>query len=266
MAIVICGYGIFRADGEEEKFGSVSDNGKFFICLCGMFLLCIILPFYFVYYDNPARTTHCLILPAVVALAWTASGVLCVANAFFWHTSLKTVGDLAHDAEDLVNGTTHESGAPAKSFADLVQAARKAAEKIEQLGPLSYFPMIAIMMLFLASSSWLDNWHLNIVMKLLLALKVIILVALPMLVQQRAKRFKKLLVEHLENERLKAFLSAPKNAEAGGSGANEKNESALGLLNRGCFAPLSQQPVLGALASLFGGSGLITLVQQLLPR
>jgi hypothetical protein len=43
-------------------------------------------------------------------------------------------------------------------------------------------------------------------------------------------------------------------------------EKSLQSLNRGCFAPVSQQPILGALAALVGGSGLITLLQDVVSR
>jgi hypothetical protein len=45
--------------------------------------------------------------------------------------------------------------------------------------------------------------------------------------------------------------------------SQEKN---LQSLTRGCFAPVAQQPILGALATLVGGSGLITLLEQMASR
>ena len=260
LVFPVCGYGFFKTCTAEIS-ERVSGNFAFlFSFVAGLALFGGVSFFEVNDGSCPVRSLHPNWIKAVVISAWVATGLLCVISSFFWRFFLKKLGQLTQEVPEC-GSKTHLSSDEVLRLCRILKDAMELSWNVEAYGPLSYFPMFSLLLLIIASSSLLDSWHLTIGLSLLAVAGVLILLVSPVLVQRRATEFKRLLEYRIELDRLGGSLENAARVDS-----NVSYESAVQGLNRGCFAPISQQPVLGALAALIGGSGLVTLLQLLLSK
>lgn len=202
--------------------------------------------------------------------AWAGSSAMCVVFLRFWWRFLGRLKKLEAALEP--PRTAGETTAPAarQRWGRSLEDAQNLAADVEQSGGLSYFVMLSLLLLGLAGSNWLDAWVWSVWGCLFVGMQLLLIILLPLALTHQAACFKRQMAAQLVKYRLDNFndLAAgkPLKDESVSKEVIENVETLLSSLNTGCFAPLSRQPVLGALATVIGGSSFIALLHQFLQR
>jgi hypothetical protein len=136
------------------------------------------------------------------------------------------------------------------------------ADLTEPVGRLVYWPFVAVMLLVIARNPWWDHWSWHWPMLVIYALNLILAAASSIILQNAARDARKTGLQRLKAK----FHDKHRKASTVEEHESEQAESLLEEikdLRRGAFAPLSKNPLVGALLVNSSGVVILDLVARL---
>ena len=136
------------------------------------------------------------------------------------------------------------------------------ADLTEPIGKLVYWPFLALLLMIVSRNPWLDHWTWHWPLVITFILNMGLAAASYIILQRAASRAREIGVGNLKTK------VNEKHREAAASVAeHESNQAELLLqeihdLRRGAFAPLSKNPLVGALLVNSSGAILVEIVAQ----
>lgn len=136
---------------------------------------------------------------------------------------------------------------------------RLIADLIERVGKLLWFPGIVFFLLLIARLPWWDNWPWHPAHVIIMTLNFIIALASVLILQRAARAAKRAAEERLtaKVKKLHALASPPKQNDASQAESLLKE---VREIHHGAFAPIWENPVVGA---VLVGPGGLTILQML---
>jgi hypothetical protein len=137
------------------------------------------------------------------------------------------------------------------------------ADLTETVGKLVYWPFIVLLLILLARNPWWDHWTWNWPLMVTFGINAVLAAVSSIILQRAAVTAREIGVKHLEEKvnekRRKAAVSIAQ---------HESNSAELLLeeiheLQRGAFAPISKNPLVGALLLNSSGVVLVEMLAQL---
>lgn len=239
MAATVAIAGLFEFDKLDRK---LKEPTKTLSCVFALLAMIIITGLLAYYVRLPFRGDSTA-LKILFGGAWIFSGILAVCTAAFWRFFIKQAVELGKKLEK-------EGVDKVVSDAHLLAAQTQSASK------LHFYPMITILLLILASNPWIDAWHWTPWMLLWIVGQMVFVLAYPLGLHHLTSALRDEMNARLLDNAVKTDPpSVPHILQA-----------SVDRLDYGCFAPISRQPFIGALASAVGGSSIAGLLQPLMMR
>jgi hypothetical protein len=129
--------------------------------------------------------------------------------------------------------------------------------RTEAVAPLIWYPIIVLAVMFVARSSFFDNWSWPVSLGLVLALNVMWALGSAMFLRRAAEQLREGAIRKLQSLRIKSYA-------AGDEIRREMFDELIAEirgLKKGAFAPLTEQPFIRAILYPSGGLGLVAVVQ-----
>lgn len=258
FALAIGGFALLVTDRFDTRLRDATGQ-NFALFVPGILIVILACTLISVYAPMPLRGSQ-IAFRCLFWGAWTVCGCLCICTACFFRHFLRNATTKIADARALI-----PTGANfLLNFTFQITRCRELGEETEHLSRLLSFPMIALLLILLAGSKWLDDWSWLPWMKAFFGAEVLLVVLGPVVLQRAAARIRSVLRSRFIEYESTALGTA--SFPPGLSSAEDIDtvRSLLDDLDEGCFAPLGKQPVFGALAWLIGGSGIVSILQPLL--
>jgi len=132
------------------------------------------------------------------------------------------------------------------------------AQRTEAVAPLIWYPLVVLAVMFVARSSFFDNWTWPLSLILVFALNAMWAFGSAVFLRRAAEQLRATAIRNLELLRASSYLSAFRRR------AFDELIAEIRGLNKGAFAPLSEQHFIRAILVPGGGLGLLAVVQWLL--
>jgi hypothetical protein len=131
------------------------------------------------------------------------------------------------------------------------------ADLTESVGRLVYWPFLAVLLMFVARNPWWDRWTWHWPLLTLFAINMGLAAASSLILQRSALKARETGVKHLQEK-----VNQKQRQAAASVVEHESNQATqlldeINALRRGAFAPLSKNPLVGAL--LANSSGLVVM-------
>ncbi len=136
------------------------------------------------------------------------------------------------------------------------------ADLTEPIGKLVYWPFLALLLMIVSRNPWLDHWTWHWPLVITFIINMGLAAASYIILQRAASRAREIGVEALKTK-----LNEKHREAAASVAEHESNQAELLLqeindLRRGAFAPLSKNPLVGALLVNSSGAILVEIVAQ----
>ena len=132
------------------------------------------------------------------------------------------------------------------------------AQRTQVVAPLIWYPLIVLSLLFVARSSFFDNWAWSASLVIIFALNAAWPIASAMLLRRAAEQLRDATLSNLQLSRIKDRAIETKRETL------DELIVEIRRLKKGAFAPLTEQPFVRAIIVPSGGLGLLALGQRLL--
>lgn len=132
------------------------------------------------------------------------------------------------------------------------------AERTQIVARLIWYPIVALSLMFVARSSFFDNWTWPVSLMVVLALNAAWPIGSAVLLRRAAEQLRDAALSNLQLLRIRGHADPAKREMF-----DELIEEIRGL-KKGAFAPLTEQPFVRAIIVPSGGLGLIALAQRFL--
>lgn len=132
------------------------------------------------------------------------------------------------------------------------------AERTQIVARLIWYPIVALSLMFVARSSFFDNWTWPVSLMVVLALNAAWPIGSAFLLRRAAEQLREAALSNLQLLRIRGHADPAKREMF-----DELIEEIRGL-KKGAFAPLTEQPFVRAIIVPSGGLGLIALAQRFL--
>ena len=131
-------------------------------------------------------------------------------------------------------------------------------QRTQMVAPLIWYPLIALSLLFVARSSFFDNWTWPIGLVIIFALNAGWPIGSAILLRRAAEQLREAALSSLQLQRVESHAAADKREMF------DELIAEIRGLKKGAFAPLTEQPFVRAIIVPSGGLGLIALGQRFL--
>jgi len=132
------------------------------------------------------------------------------------------------------------------------------AQRTEAVAPLIWYPLIVLTAMFVARSSFFDNWTWPVSLILIFTLNAIWAIGSAGFLRRAAEQLRDSAISKLQLLRVKNF------SIAGRAQIFDELIAEIRGLKKGAFAPLTEQPFVRAILYPSGGIGLLAVAQHLL--
>lgn len=132
------------------------------------------------------------------------------------------------------------------------------AERTQVVARLIWYPLVALSLLFVARSSFFDNWTWSISSVVIFALNAAWPIGSAVLLRRAAEQLREAALSNLQLSRIKG------RAIEGKREMFDELIAEIRALKKGAFAPLTEQPFVRAIIVPSGGLGLIAIAQRFL--
>jgi hypothetical protein len=132
------------------------------------------------------------------------------------------------------------------------------AERTQVVARLIWYPLVALSLLFVARSSFFDNWTWTISLVVIFALNVAWPIGSAVLLRRAAEQLRGAALGNLQLLRIRGHAIEAKREMF------DELIAEIRALKKGAFAPLSEQPFVRAIIVPSGGLGLIAIAQRFL--
>jgi len=136
------------------------------------------------------------------------------------------------------------------------------ADLTEPVGRLVYWPFVAVSLLLLARNPWWDHWTWHWPLVVIFGVNLVLAAASSIILQNAAREARKTGVQRLKAKVHEKHRQASTVKEHESDQAKSLLDEIMNL-RRGAFAPLSKNPLVGALLVNSSGVVLLELVAQL---
>jgi hypothetical protein len=133
----------------------------------------------------------------------------------------------------------------------------------ERVGRLVYCPFIVFFILLVSRNNWLDRWPWPPGLIIIFSLNLALAAASMLILQNAALKARVIGLEHMRAKVEAAEQNAAPSPEANQAAVARKLLEELQSLDKGAFAPLWQNPLIGAILIPSGGSVLIQVLSDL---
>ena len=131
------------------------------------------------------------------------------------------------------------------------------AQRTQVVAPLIWYPLIVLSLIFIARSSFFDNWTWSVGLVIIFALNAAWPIGSAMLLRRAAEQLRETTLSNLQLSRIKDRASEAKRETL------DELITEIRRLKKGAFAPLTEQPFIHAILVPSGGLGLLALGQRL---
>jgi hypothetical protein len=132
------------------------------------------------------------------------------------------------------------------------------ADRTQVVARLIWYPVVVLTLLFVARSSYFDNWTWPINLVLIFVLNAAWALGSAFFLRHAAERLRETAIEDLQRHRFASYRDTDKREMF------DELIPEIRALKKGAFAPLSEQPFIRAILYPSGGIGLIAVAQRLL--
>ncbi len=137
------------------------------------------------------------------------------------------------------------------------------ADLTEPVGRLVYWPFLVFLLMLVSRNPWWDHWTWHWPLLVTFGLNMVLSAISSIILQRAAVRAREIGVQHLETK-----VNEKRRKAAASMAQHESNQAELLLeeinnLRRGAFAPISKNPLVGALLVNSSGAVLIEMLAQL---
>ena len=130
----------------------------------------------------------------------------------------------------------------------------------ERVGRLVYCPFIVFFILLVSRNNWLDRWSWPPSLVIIFSLNLALAAASMLILQNAALKARDIGLEHLRAKVEAAEQNAAPSPQANQAVVARKLLDELQSMDKGAFAPLWQNPLMGAILIPSGGSVLIQML------
>jgi len=132
------------------------------------------------------------------------------------------------------------------------------AQRTEVVAPLIWYPLIVLTVMFLARSSFFDNWTWPLSLILIFTLNAMWAIGSAVFLRRAAEQLREAAISNLQLRRVLSFKEPEKQRTF------DELIAEIRRLKKGAFAPLTEQPFVRAIVYPSGGLGLLAVGQRLL--
>jgi len=132
--------------------------------------------------------------------------------------------------------------------------------RTEAVAPLIWYPIIVLAVMFVARSSFFNNWTWPVSLILIFALNVMWALGSAMFLRRAAEQLRESAIRKLQSLRIKSYAAGDKIRRE----MFDELIAEIRGLKKGAFAPLTEQPFIRAILYPSGGLGLLAVAQRLL--
>jgi hypothetical protein len=136
------------------------------------------------------------------------------------------------------------------------------AELTGRVGKLVYFPFIVFFVLIVSRNSVFDRWSWPVSLIIIFGLNLSLCVASMLILRQAAVKARDTGLENLRARAAVVQREAAANPKANQAAVSQRLLKELESLRKGAFAPLWDDPLIGAILIPSGGSVLIELLSH----
>ena len=134
------------------------------------------------------------------------------------------------------------------------------AQRTEVVAPLIWYPLIVLMVMFVARSSFFDNWTWPLSLILIFTLNVMWALGSAIFLRRAAEQLRESAISKLQLLRVRSYAAGEKRRRQ----MFDELIAEIRGLKKGAFAPLTEQPFVRAIVYPSGGLGLLAVGQRLL--
>ena len=134
------------------------------------------------------------------------------------------------------------------------------AQRTEAVAPLIWYPIIVLAVMFVARSSFFDNWPWPLSLILIFALNVMWALGSAAFLRRAAEQLRESAISNLQLLRVLSFSKPDPEKRRQ---TFDELITEIRNLKKGAFAPLTEQPFVRAILYPSGGLGLFAVVQRL---
>ena len=140
------------------------------------------------------------------------------------------------------------------------------AQRTEAVAPLIWYPLIVLTVMFLARSSFFDNWTWPLSLVLIFTLNAMWAIGSAAFLRRAAEQLREAAIRNLQLRQVLDFkeLQTPTLLKAARERTFDELIGEIRSLKKGAFAPLTEQPFIRAIIYPSGGLGLLAVAQRLL--
>lgn len=131
-------------------------------------------------------------------------------------------------------------------------------QRTQVVAPLIWYPLVALSLIFVARSSFFDNWTWPVSLMVIFALNAAWPIGSAILLRRAAEQLREAALGDLQYWRVRGHADPAKRAMF------DELIAEIRGLKKGAFAPLTEQPFVRAIIVPSGGLGLIALAQRFL--
>ncbi len=146
--------------------------------------------------------------------------------------------------------------------------------RTQAVGELIYFPFVILLLMIVSRSSFFDRWDWPPALILVLSINAALAIYSVFQLRAAAEKARRVSLERLRQKLVRVFHENSRPARAGAApsrrGMPKNSAEEIRFLiaeienyKQGAFAPLSHQPVVGALLMPFGGAGVLAVFEHL---
>jgi hypothetical protein len=194
-------------------------------------------------------------VPAMILLTFYVVDAMRLNEVFVWHLSLGRTHWPAASLEGCRQSRNLTSDDDLAEYMDMQMLARRTAV----VGKMIYYPFVILLLLILSRVSWFDNWNWPAGLLVVLGLTCTYAIFSAHTLRAAAEGARAKALRRLRDDLVSCI----------GAGANQKPRAdalkeiieEIETLSEGAFAPISKQPLIGALLLPSGGLGMLAVLE-----